>query len=185
MDIHLELLNESDFNTIVNWINHRDQDFMVQWSGLTYTFPLTVEQMQSHYHKGINSLDSDVFIYKIVEITSNEMIGSLQLCRFDSMKKEAVICRFIIGDSSRRGSGIGTLALKKAVQIGFTQFGLKQIRLNVFDINNTAIRCYERVGFKKGKMTENAYTSSQGVQWSNLEMILDKEIWEKNVPVSE
>lgn len=121
MDINLELSEESDFETIVNWINHYDKDFMVQWAGLTYTFPLSVEQMQSHYHRGINSLDSDVFIYKITETTSTEMIGSLQLCRFDSIKNEAVIGRFIIGDSNHRGSGIGTIAFKKAIQIGFTQ----------------------------------------------------------------
>lgn len=181
MDINLDISNESDFDTIVSWINNHDKDFMVQWAGLTYTFPLSVEQMKSHYHRGINSLDSDVFIYKITETTSNKMIGSLQFCRFDSIKKEVVIGRFIIGDSNHRGSGIGTIALKKAIQIGFMQFDLQKIRLNVYDINNAAIRCYERAGFKKGKITENVYTSSQGVQWSNWEMILDKEIWEKNV----
>lgn len=37
MDINLELSKESDFDTIVNWINHYDKDFMVQWAGLTYT----------------------------------------------------------------------------------------------------------------------------------------------------
>lgn len=144
-----------------------------------YTYPLTVEQMQAHYNKGINSLESDVFIYKITEAVNNEMIGSLQLCRFDAIEKEDVIGRYIIGDSSRRGSGIGTIALRKTVQIGFEQFNLKKIKLNVFDINNQAIRCYERVGFKKEKITENVYTSTQGGQWNNWEMVLEIETWEK------
>ncbi|WP_159888597.1 GNAT family N-acetyltransferase [Paenibacillus puerhi] len=181
MNIELKYLQESDFVTIVRWINCYDKDFMVQWAGLTYTFPLSVDQMQSHYHKGINTSASDVFIYKITETTSNETIGSLQFCRFDSINNEAVFGRFIIGDSNIRGSGIGTIALRKAVEIGFTQFDLKKIRLNVYDINRAAIRCYERVGFRKVKITENVYTSSQGITWNNWEMFLDKETWEKTI----
>ncbi|MFD0711403.1 GNAT family N-acetyltransferase [Paenibacillus sp. GCM10027626] len=172
MNIKLELLNESDFETIVSWINNHDEDFMVQWAGLTYTFPLSIEQMLSHYHRGINSIESDVFIYKIVETASDEMIGSLQLCRFDSTKKEAVIGRFLIGDPKYRGAGIGSIALKQAVETGFGQFKLRKIRLNVFDFNRAAIRCYEKVGFSKGKITCDVYTSSQGMVWNNLEMIL-------------
>lgn len=174
MEINIELLRESDFETIVKWINKHNEDFMIQWAGPTYTFPLTVEQMQNHYQKGINSVNADVFIYKITETANSEMIGSVQLCRFDSMNNEAVIGRFLIGDLKYRGIGIGTAALRKVVQIGFEQFNLKRIRLNVYDINNAAIRCYERVGFKKEKITENVYTSSRGIQWNNYEMILDK-----------
>lgn len=178
MEIQLELLKDSDLHTIVRWINRHDKDFMVQWAGLTYKFPLTVEQMQAHYCKGINSLESDVFIYKITEAASNELLGSLQICRFDTIKNEAVIGRFIIGDPNHRGSGIGTMALRKSVQIGFEQFGLKRIKLNVFDTNKYAIRCYESVGFTKEKLTENVYTTSHGVQWNNWEMILEKESWD-------
>ncbi|MWC29173.1 GNAT family N-acetyltransferase [Paenibacillus sp. MMS18-CY102] len=178
MNVNVELLTEADFGTIVGWVNQCDEDFLIQWAGPTYTFPLTVEQMQCHYHKGINSLDADVFLYKIISTdNNNEMIGSLQLCRFDPNKHEAVIGRFLIGEANDRGSGLGTIALKKAVKIGFKQFGLRSIRLNVFDINHAAIRCYERVGFEKGKITENVHTSSKGVQWNNIEMIINNEAW--------
>lgn len=175
MEINIELLRESDFETIVKWINKHNEDFMVQWAGPTFTFPLTVEQMQNHYQKGINSVNADVFIYKITETSNREMIGTLQLCRFDSINNEAVIGRFLIGDSKYRG--IGT-SLKKVVQIGFKRFNLKRIRLNIYDINDSAIRCYKRVGFMKGKITENVYTSSRGIQWNNYEIFLDKESFE-------
>ena len=40
MEIKLELLKESDFHTIVRWINSHDKDFLVQWAGLTYIHTL-------------------------------------------------------------------------------------------------------------------------------------------------
>ncbi|MFC4098962.1 GNAT family N-acetyltransferase [Paenibacillus xanthanilyticus] len=178
MGIKLELLNESEFGIIVNWINNYDEDFLVQWSGLTYKFPLSTEQMLTHYLRGINSQESDVYIYKIIDQQTNEMIGSLQICRFDASNNEAVVGRFIIGEERYRASGIGTSALKALLKIGFTQFNLNRIKLNVYDTNQPAIRCYERLGFKKGRLTENVYTSSHGHQWSNWEMYLDKDIWE-------
>lgn len=178
MEIGIELLNESDFPTIMKWINAHDADFIVQWAGLTYTYPLTLQQMRNHYHRGINSLEADVFIYKVIDRSTDEMIGSLQLCRFDQSRREAVIGRFIIGEEQHRGRGIGKQALSKVVEIGFTQFGLQSVKLNVFDINKAAIRCYEQVGFRIGKVTERVYQSSKGVIWNNYEMTLSKADWE-------
>lgn len=45
--IYLETLSEQDFITIIEWVNQQDEDFIVQWAGLTYTYPLTIEQMKA------------------------------------------------------------------------------------------------------------------------------------------
>jgi len=175
MEVGIELLNESDFDTIVKWINANDEDFIVQWAGLTYTYPLTLQQIKNHYHKGINSFEADVFIYKVIEKTRNEMVGSLHLCRFDRIKKEAIIGRFIIGEERYRGQGLGTIALNNVIKAGFEEFALKKIKLNVFDINKAAVRCYEQVGFQKGDITKDVYKSSSSVMWNNYEMTLNKD----------
>lgn len=49
MMIKLDLLSESDFPQIVEWINWYPKDFIVQWASTTYTYPLTIEQMKAHY----------------------------------------------------------------------------------------------------------------------------------------
>lgn len=64
MEVYLEALSEQDFTTIIEWINQKDEDFIVQWAGLTYSYPLTIEQLKAHYSKGINTIESDVFIYR-------------------------------------------------------------------------------------------------------------------------
>lgn len=175
MKLRLELLEMADFPQIVEWVNGHDQDFLVQWAGLTYSYPLTVDQMASHYHKGINTMASDVFVYRIMDDETNRFIGTVQLCRFNQEKREAVIGRFLIGNDADRGRGIGKSALRKLVEIGFYEFGLETIKLNVFDFNSQAIQCYEGIGFVKNQVKENTYTSTQGLRWGNVEMILARE----------
>jgi len=175
--IKLELLSETDFPQIVSWVNQYSRDFMVQWSGKTYEYPLTVDQMKAHYSRGINSIESDVFIYKIMD--DGRFVGSVQLCRFNWETREAVVGRFLIGEETNRGRGIGKKALNELVRIGFHQFGLETIKLNVYEFNRQAIKCYESVGFRKSLYREKMYQDSNGVWWNNFEMTLRKEDWLK------
>src|SRR5690606_5126052 len=88
--------------------------------------------------------------------------------------KEAAIARFLIGEEQYRGQGVGKKALNQLVRIGFEQFGLESILLNVFDHNKQAIRCYESIGFRKSHYHENKYQDSKGIWWSSYEMTLRK-----------
>jgi Acetyltransferases, including N-acetylases of ribosomal proteins len=175
--VKLELLSETDFPQIVSWVNQYSRDFMVQWSGKTFEYPLTVEQMKAHYSRGINSTESDVFIYKIMD--DGRFVGSVQLCRFNWETREAFVGRFLIGEETNRGRGIGKKALNELVRIGFQQFGLETIKLNVYEFNRHAIKCYESVGFRKSLYREKMYQDSNGVWWNNFEMTLRKEDWLK------
>jgi RimJ/RimL family protein N-acetyltransferase len=177
----LKPAKESEFSVIVDWVNDHDSDFIVQWAGLTYQYPLTIEQMINHYSNGINSIESGVFLYMIHSENSNDdRIGTVQLARMNMETRDAVIGRFMMKNEDFRGQGMGRTALEEVVRIAFEQFELERIRLNVFDMNVRAIRCYERVGFTKGRTTENVYTSSKGDTWNNIEMILDKDLWKRS-----
>jgi len=175
MKIRLDTLHETDFAQIVKWVNQYPKDFIVQWAGLTYEYPLTIEQMKAHYAKGINSVESDVFLYKIMD--EDRFVGSVQLCRFDWERKEAVVGRFLIGDEANRGQGIGKAALREVVKIGFQEFGLETLKLNVYLFNQPAIRCYESAGFRKNLIREKVYQDSNGNWWNNMEMVLGKKDW--------
>lgn len=177
--ITLELLSEADFPQIVDWVNQHPKDFIVQWAGTTYTYPLTVEQMKAHYSKGFNSIDSDVFIYKIMN--DDRFIGSFQLCKFDWESREAIVGRFLIGEEINRGRGVGKKALNELVKIGFHHFGLATLKLNVYEFNIQAIKCYESIGFRKSLYREKMYQDIKGVWWNNFEMTLRKEDWLKVV----
>ena len=168
--IYLELLNESDFPQIVDWVNQEPEDFIIQWAGLTYTCPLTTEQMKLHYSNGINTPESEVYIYRIMD--ENRFIGTIQL-RFGETR-EATIGRFLIGNAIDSGKGIGQTVLRQLVRLGFTEFKLDRLKLNVFEFNQQAIKCYENIGFQKTLFREKLYKDSQGVWWNNYEMTLEK-----------
>jgi len=38
--IKLVPAKEADYSLIVDWVNAHDSDFIVQWAGLTYQYPL-------------------------------------------------------------------------------------------------------------------------------------------------
>lgn len=177
MEYKIVPLTVSDFSNIVEWVNNYDKDFIFQWAGSTYKFPLTLEQMKEHYAKGFNSNDSETFIYKVVDRYSQEMIGTVQLGKIDRIIREAILGRFLLKSEDHRGQGLGTKVLREIVRIGFEEFSLDRIRLYVFHLNTQAIRCYKKVGFSVNSITEDVYQSIRGDNWNRIEMILDKENW--------
>lgn len=61
-------------------------------------------------------------------------------------------------------------------RMGVTVLNLNSISLGVFDFNESAIKCYEQVGFKKTKLIENARKNYNS--YCNLyEMVITREEW--------
>ncbi len=83
----------------------------------------------------------------------------------------------MIGEENVRGNGIGTLALKEILRIGFTELNFEKITLGVFDFNLGAIKCYENAGFVKEKFLENTRKSAVGY-WNIYEMSILKAQWQ-------
>lgn len=119
-----------------------------------------------------NLIDSDVYVYKIVMAESDEMIGTIELFKVDRENKSAVAGKFLLNEN-KRGLGIGKLALELLVKIGFNELGLNTIKINVFDFNVGAIRCYESVGFIKTTFTENVWESDEGF-WNCIGMEISR-----------
>lgn len=55
--------------------------------------------------------------------------------------------RFIMVDNTSRGKGYGTGMLKELQRFSYDKTGVTSIRLNVFDVNIAARKCYEKAGF--------------------------------------
>ncbi|MDQ0060085.1 GNAT family N-acetyltransferase [Paenibacillus harenae] len=177
MEIVLQPLSVSEFPIIMDAVNAQDRDFMYLWAGSTYTYPLTIEQMEQHYGKGVHSIEAGVFLYKIVDRETQRMIGSVQIGRIDPIRKEAVVGRFLIHSEHHRGQGIGEKVLRGLARIGFEELDLERILLNVYHINARAIRCYEKVGFCKTYSKKKLYQALNGEYWDGIEMTLEKQAW--------
>ena len=54
-----------------------------------------------------------------------------------------------IGEKEERSKGYGTEAIKLLLDFGFNYLNLHEIKLDVYEFNKRAIKCYEKIGFKE------------------------------------
>jgi RimJ/RimL family protein N-acetyltransferase len=155
--IRLEEFTHKDFNRLISWIDNEKS--MCQFAGPIFTFPLTEEQLTDYIS------DNTRKVYKIIDIDTNNVIGHGEIGRIDERNSNARLCRILIADKNKRNKGIGTLIINELLKIGFDNLNLHRIDLGVFDFNKSAIRCYEKCGFKiegllrDSFVIENEFTS--------------------------
>jgi RimJ/RimL family protein N-acetyltransferase len=132
---------------IVTWNTGKDTDFLTQWAGRGYRYPITEEQITERL---VANTGADYKIYGIMMDASP--IGTIELMNIDYKAKRAKIGRFLI-DPAKIGNGYGTKALKLFVEHVFAETPITTLELTVFNFNKVAIRCYEKVGFVKTSET--------------------------------
>ena len=93
----------------------------------------------------IDKIDNGATMFSMLEKDSKRFIGNLEF--FDRKDDDAewgiVITR------SMQDKGYGTEALRRSIEYGFNDLGLKRIRLGVYADNPRAIHVYEECGFKE------------------------------------
>ncbi|GEM_PF-123141 len=181
--IRLESLQKEDFKKIVEWNESHSAEFLLQWAGPVYEYPLTEEQLERYFDNYVIKEKDTLFVYKIINVETSEIVGTIELNEKDRTNKIGRIGRFLIGEESYRGKGTGKEALKEAIRIGFEKLKLNKITLGVFDFNISAIRCYESVGFVIEEYKEN-YRKIGNDYWNLYEMGITKERWEANLTLS-
>ncbi|MFL0245602.1 GNAT family N-acetyltransferase [Candidatus Clostridium stratigraminis] len=176
--IKLEPLHKEDFKKIVQWNEGHSAEFLLQWAGPFYEYPLTEEQIERYFENYVLKEKDTLYVYKIISLETNEMIGTIELYQKDPINKIGRIGRFLIGDENHRGKGAGKEALKEAIRIGFEKLKLNKITLGVFDFNISAIKCYESVGFAIEELKEN-FRKIGDSYWNLYDMGITKEKWEE------
>lgn len=152
---------KTDYAAILRWNAGKDEAYLFQWAGFTaYQHPLTEGQLSRQAEK------EGVTIFMIFE---NEIpIGTVELCDIDESAKTGRICRVLFAEEAR-GKGHGTEALKALCRIAFEEMGLISLSLRVFCFNLSAIRCYEKVGFRVAE-----YFEKKDPHWNDYSMELKK-----------
>jgi RimJ/RimL family protein N-acetyltransferase len=165
--IRLEKFSPIDFPQFLAWVDSLET--LVQFAGATtFNFPVTIEQLQSYCDK------ADRQIFKVMHEKENKNIGHAELLFFEERKVR--ICRVLIGDNNFRGKGIGQAIIAALVDKVFIELNLPYLELNVYDWNTSAIRCYEKVGFKLNPHDVN-YSEFDGKKWKALNMTINKSDW--------
>lgn len=174
--VKLESLEKQDLGKIVEWNSDKSAEFLLQWAGPMYIYPLTIKQVEDYFYNEVKKDDSNIFAYKIRLNDSDKIIGTIELREVDKENKIGMVCRFLIGEEDFRNKGIGAHALKEILEIGFNDLKFEKIALRVFDFNHSAIKCYEKAGFVKEKFLEKARKTANAY-WNLYEMSISKDEW--------
>ncbi|MED4202913.1 GNAT family protein [Neobacillus mesonae] len=171
--IELKYFDRSDFKQLIEWID--SPQFMLQWSGPTFEYPLTESQLEK-YIENANSENAEAMIYKVIETETGKVIGHISLGRIDRKHKSARIGKVLIGDQSVRGKGIGQQMINGILSIAFDELHLHRVSLGVFDFNTSAITCYEKAGFiKEGLLRDSSKNVDE--YWNQWEMSILENEW--------
>lgn len=133
MKIHFEKgLRLENAQLVCQWSNSLGKSFQEQWMGTMIPFPLTIQVLQDL--EGIFSI-----------FDGQEFVGLIQKIRLEDSNLH--IGRFFI-NPQKQGQGLGSQALRKFVSLAFENEDIDTISLNVFEVNQTAYKLYQKEGFE-------------------------------------
>lgn len=166
--MHLRLYNEQkDFEHIAGWIdNERTHAF---WSANTLPYPLTEGELHNYL---IDNVDEHGGAY--VYVDERDIPAGFFVYTVNGQERLGFV-RFIVVDNTARGRGYGSDMLRKLLRFAYEDTGVSKVRLNVFDVNAAAMRCYQKVGFTLMDSTPTSFSFEDEI-WKRymMEHIVDK-----------
>lgn len=165
-DIHLEAFTAADYDRLIGWVN--DEKELVLFSGPVFRFPLTREQLEEH------AAPVNRHLFKVVHTATGNAIGHGEvLVKPDNTCR---LCNILIGDKTCRGKGYGKQLTLLLTGWCFTNPGVQEVDLNVYDFNTPAIKNYESCGFRITGTNEIS-TPVNGDHWFSYRMFITRELF--------
>lgn len=137
--LKLRPYKSSDAERIVNWIED-EKAFRLWCADRFENYPLLPEDFDKLYQNR-----NDDFFGMIAEDEDN-IIGHFFIQRLQQDKYKFGL---IIVDNTKRGKGYGKRMLLEALNYAKTNLKATTVTLSVFDINESAYKCYLNLGFKE------------------------------------
>ena len=138
--IYLSPRNSEDVEIFTEWLNDfKITDYLGRSSILT-----TLDDEKKYLEENATAEASFV----IITINDNKMIGTVSLEGINHINRCATLGIFI-GDEDFRNKGYGTEAIKLILEYGFKYLNLKNIKLDLMEFNERALKCYKKCGFQE------------------------------------
>ena len=164
--IRLRPYKPSDAWKLLSWWESADEETFIKWSCGKFSYPLTIEQLDSYFsHWCLQSDDG----WLMTALDEDGMPVGHFLMRLADYKENSVRLGFIVADPKKRGKGYGKKMMKKALQYAFDVLGMQRASLGVFENNPQAKACYEAVGFTAKEYIPDYHTQN-GVTYAAYEM---------------
>ncbi len=147
--IYLSPRSIEDAEIYTAWLN----DFEVtDYTGKSASL-LTLDAEKKYLEN--KNMDLDVTVFSIVDLKTDEMVGTVGLENVNYNSRTAVLGIFI-GNADYRSNGYGTEAIELLLDFGFNYMNLNSINLTVLSCNERAIKCYKKCGFKEAGVLRKA-----------------------------
>ena len=139
--ISLKPFNDEHTETTYSWISTTKfkESFLFYRS-------ITIEEHKDWYKSYTKNLNE--IIYAIY--SNKKHVGNLGFKDSHTINQTAEFWIYL--GEEFQGRGIGSIAIKKAITIGFMQLNLRKIYLHVNEKNLIACRLYEKINFKKYRL---------------------------------
>ena len=138
--IYLSPRSLEDVGKFTEWMN----DFhTTDYTGRSYR-TVTLEAEREYLEQKRD--DSEVF--SIIDANGDKLIGTVGLHQIDGINRTATLGIFI-GDKDYRSKGYGAEAIKLILDFGFNYLNLNNIKLDLMEFNERALKCYKKCGFKE------------------------------------
>ena len=171
--IRLETFDESDFDTLKNWIH--SEALLTNWSGSLFRFPLSDESLKWYIEDTNVKNESDAFVFKVLENATDRTVGHISLGGISWKNRSARISRVLINPDDQ-GKNYCRYMVAAVLRYGFEELQLHRIGLGVYTHNKAAIRCYERAGLIIEGIQKDVMLF-EGSYWSMAEMAILEDEW--------
>ncbi len=140
----------TDFEYIKKWIT--DERTHALWCANLIPYPLRAEGL----HKVLEQNEKDLGECAYTFI--NGIGHPIGFCAYSINEDDnSGFLKFVLIDNELRGKGYGNQMINLLLQYAFTITGVSTVKLNVFDVNINAKRCYKKAGFLEVENTQNAF----------------------------
>jgi RimJ/RimL family protein N-acetyltransferase len=160
--ILLERFNQKDIGELLGWLKDTDAEFLMQFAGPRYKFPLDEGQLMG------TLADKNGMAFRVTESGTGTALGHCQLLRIDPVNGTATIGRVLIRPE-QRGHGHGHATVEQLLGFAKNALGLKRVDLRVFDFNRSACHCCEKLGFVEVRKEAVAFPQINKT-WNSISM---------------
>ena len=118
--------------------------------------PMSRVKEERWFEALLDMRDRYFFVIETVRDEAWVSIGTVDLFRVD-WKNRTANFGITLGEKSFWGQGLGTDATFTALLFAFQELNLNRVELEVFEYNLQAVRCYEKVGFRREGTRRQAF----------------------------
>jgi RimJ/RimL family protein N-acetyltransferase len=168
--LELRPFEKQDAQIIADWI--RDERTYRYWCADTESaYPLSAEAL-NQWH---DQMEAQGDFYEMTACDGSDVVGHIMMRCLDHKTKEFRFGRVIV-DDRKRGKGYGQKMLLLALNYAFETLQAEYVTIAVFDDNQPAFACYQKLGFVQEQFLPGCFPFQQE-HWGQYILGMTRTAW--------